>query len=837
MSSKIRTSLLSLAVIAVLLFSAIGPTIVYADDGAPPDTSTADTTGGSDLSECSSDEDAEDSGDSECSSNEDAEDSGGNEGGSDGEATDTGEGESSDADPAAELPDTSDSESAPDGAATDATGGSDSAAGADAPQPAEDAAPVVEEAAPPADPNLLAELPDNTSVTVLNADGQSEPLATQDAANAIASTTDPIWCPLGQPPIPDQNGCTPPFTSFADLLNHLSGNAGFQGAGTIFVEQGVYGGGESSIDFNTYNLSNISSSDLIVQGGWNPGTNTVDPASTSNFTGVEFIIGSSTNPWGGSLTINNLVLNDPNQTGLTLYAQNDINISNVTVENSTTGGGAHLNANGNVSINNSKFLRNNTAGATINAGGDVAIANSEFSNPFNQRRQIKGLDITSTRTVSLFQVLVVGNRRVGADITAGGRVSIAGSDDTHRSVFSETNGLNSGVFYGYGLRVVTPDAIDLSFVTANNNFLWGADLDAGGDVNISDSFFNANSTSSPTFIDDTGLLVTSKGAVTLNRVEASGNRLIGAVIDAVGPVNIDSSIFSDNLGVITTGTGTTYHGLGLGVVSSSGISLSGVIASGNGLTGASLDTSSSLTGGGITITNSIFSNNTTGSATALLGNGLLVVGAGNVVLFEVTMDGNQVNGGTIQTVANTTLDSVTATNNGTDGVQVEAICTHLNSGTYSGNGQYGLNLTTSALDLAVMPTFGGNTGGDIFPANPVTCAPALLSPTPGTNPGSVVTSLGSSVSTNTSNLQQAVSFIPNTGNGASGTSLLGLSLNSIFTGITRDVTADAMVTSIFVGNYIYVYTIYNADTDPSLDNLQIIFLTPAPRTQVAKVGS
>jgi hypothetical protein len=262
----------------------------------------------------------------------------------------------------------------------------------------------------------------------------------------------------------------------------------------------------------------------------------------------------------------------------------------------------------------------------------------------------------------------------------------------------------------------------------------------------------------------------------------------------------------------------------------SSIFLNGVTASGNGLTGASLD------GGGITITNSIFSNNTTGSSTDLLGNGLLVAGAGNVVLFNVAMDGNQLNGGTIQTVANTTLDSVTATNNGTDGVQVEAICTHLNSGTYSGNGQYGLNLTTSALDLAVMPTFGGNTGGDIFPANPVTCAPALLSPTPGTNPGSVVTSLGSSVSTNTSNLQQAVSFIPNTGNGASGTSLLGLSLNGLF-GITREATADAMVTSIFAGQYIYVYTIYNADTDPSLDNLQIIFLTPAPRTQVAKVGS
>jgi hypothetical protein len=539
-------------------------------------------------------------------------------------------------------------------------------------------------------------------------------------------------------------------------------------------------------------------------------------------------------------------LNDPNQTGLTLFAQNDINISNVTVENSTNGAGADLDANGNVSINNSKFLRNNTSGAIINAHGttpdtgNVAIANSEFSNPFNQRRQIKGLVITSTRTVSLFQVLVVGNRRVGADITAGGRVSIGGADDTHRSVFSETNGLNSGVFYGYGLRVVTPDAIDLSFVTANNNFLWGADLDAGGDVNISDSIFNANSTSSPTFIDDTGLLVTSNGAVTLNRVDASGNRLIGAVIDAVGLVNIDNSTFSDNLGVITTGTGTTYHGLGLGVVSSSGISLSGVIASGNGLTGTSLDTSASLTGGGITITNSEFSNNTTGSSTALLGNGLLAAGTGNVVLFNVTMDGNQVNGATIQTAANTILDSVTATNNGADGVQVTTSCAQLMGGIYSGNGQYGLNLTSSALNVITPPTFANNGAGNIFPATPPTCSLALINPNPGTvstDPVSSVvnaSSLASSANTNASNLAQAVSYIPNTGNGVNGTSLIGASLNSMFTGITREMTSNSAVTSIFVGQYIYVYTIYTDDS--SIDNLQIIILSPALPTGVAMVG-
>jgi hypothetical protein len=96
-------------------------------------------------------------------------------------------------------------------------------------------------------------------------------------------------------------------------LTELAGNAAYQGAGTIYVEQGAYAGGESSIDFNSYNLSNIQNFDLTVTGGWNTTTNTVDPASSSTFN-VPIIIGSSTNPWGGSLTINNIqILNQRKQ--------------------------------------------------------------------------------------------------------------------------------------------------------------------------------------------------------------------------------------------------------------------------------------------------------------------------------------------------------------------------------------------------------------------------------------------------------------------------------------------------------------------------------------------
>jgi hypothetical protein len=255
------------------------------------------------------------------------------------------------------------------------------------------------------------------------------------------------------------------------------------------------------------------------------------------------------------------------------------------------------------------------------------------------------------------------------------------------------------------------------------------------------------------------------------------------------------------------------------------------MASGNSLFGAYLESSA----GEVIVNNSEFSNNGTTSTPAPYGSGLEVVSAGNASIANTILDNNQTYGASIQAGQHAFLDLLTATNNGTDGVQVTVSCTHLNGGTYSGNGQYGLNLTTSALDLAVMPAFANNVAGDIFPATPPTCPPAViitppLLPSTSGNPVGTNSQQGSSSNSTASN--QVVSY---TGQGVSGTSLIGLSLNGMF-GITREPITGGVVTSIFVGNYVYVYTIYDVDVEPSLDNLQIIALPPARPTKVAMVG-
>lgn len=697
MFEKARAFLLSLTIIAVLVFSAVGTTVVYADGGTPPDAPVTE--------EPASDEPTGDKPATVTVDTVQAE----------GEATPV---------PTVEL------EPRVEGGATPVPTEEVAPPKEEAPQaPAEETsskpetAPEAPASGNPADKPILNSVPENTTVAVVNAAGELQPLATQAAADAI-STSDPIWCPGAQAPTPGLNGCTQSFNSFTALLTFLAGNASFTGPGTIYVEQGNYQGGESTIDFNNFNLSNISNADLTITGGWDISTGTT--TSTSTFNNVSLVIGNTANPWGGTLTINNITITNPTGTGITANAQTNINISNVTVTNSTNGAGAELTAGANVNINNSKFERNKTAGAIIRAVGNVALANTSFSNPANARRQIIGVDVIADGSVSLLNVLANENREAGAHIVANGPVSIA------NSVFSGTKAISGSNFLGYGLTVESQSVINLDHVTANDNFLWGAMLTAVGDVSIANSIFNANTTESPGFIDDTGLLVNSGGSVSILNSHADDNRLIGAVIEAVGDVSITGSTFSSNNGITLDSAGTpTFHGYGLQVVTDGSIFLEGVTASGNTLFGAHLDA-----GQNVVVRTSDFSNQTSGDATALTGRGLEVIAGGTVRMQNVTLNNNQTFGAEIQAGGNVFLDTVTASGNGTTGVEVQTSCrtVFLIGGTYQNNGQYGLSVLSSILTQVVAPVFANNTAGNIF-QDPGTCVfPPTTPPAPPVTP-------------------------------------------------------------------------------------------------------
>jgi hypothetical protein len=525
-------------------------------------------------------------------------------------------------------------------------------------------------------------------------------------------------------------------------------------------------------------LSNINQSDLTITGGWDPSGNTIDSANPSTFSGYSILIGSSGNPWGGSLTISNIVVTNSPTTGIELYATEDVN------------------------MRDSKFDQNRRTGAIIRAGQNVNILDSSFSNAETPRSQRVGLDIVSGDSTSLFGVIANGNRFTGANINAGGDVIIGSSDFSHTK-HAELNGVSfydtrllvnaSGVVYsGYGLLVITPSTISLDNVTANDNFLWGASLDAGGDIAISNSVFNSNTTSVPSFIDDTGLIITGDANVALDNVTASENRLYGALIDAAGTVTIDNSNFNNNRGVTTTDGVTTLYGHGIRVTSLADIFIDHTNASNNMLFGGQLSA-----GGLVAISDSNFSDTSTDPGQSAMGQGLDIISSGNTSLARVVLNNNQTNGAHIQAGGHIFLDTVTATNNGTDGVAVQNTCTQLFQGEYSGNGQYGLNLGNSALDLASPATMFNNGAGNIFPANPPTCSAAVLG-TPGVVNGGTTT--------NTDSGYRFVGYFNATTTGPD-ISTENMSLNTFLANNTLGaLDFDPSTDGLFTGRYVYVHS-------------------------------
>lgn len=508
---------------------------------------------------------------------------------------------------------------------------------------------TTEQAQPEAAPApLLEQLPDNTTVTVVDETGEAQPLASTSSAEAVV-LSDPIWCPATQTtPTPGANGCTISYGSFTDLLAAIAADpANYQVDGTIYVEQGVYLGGEESIDFNdtTFNATNLQQHNLTITGGWDTTTNTVTGTSEFN---VPIILGSSSNPWAGSLTLNNLIINGVNQTGLTLYSDKNVTVSNVEVTDSLNG--AEISAGGNVTVEKSKFHNNKNQGANI-TGGSVNVSESDFSN--NGSGDIadptgSGLGIKSSGAVTLADVAANNNQLSGATIEAGGAVNIT------RGFFNGNAGVihtYNWTYKGYGLQVVTTGDISLVDVNANNNYLFGASL-TGANVTVGkdtlpNSTFNNNGPANG--VVGEGLTVKASSAVTLNNIEANGNQNFGANVNAGSSVVIRQSFFNGNQGLYVF-NGSTYYGTGLTVVTPADIGLIDVTANDNNLLGAHLE------GSDVIVNTGSFSNNGSDTGMNLIGKGLEIIGTndvnfgkGDISLNNVTAYNNKEFGANIQT--------------------------------------------------------------------------------------------------------------------------------------------------------------------------------------------
>src|SRR5215216_3153666 len=110
--------------------------------------------------------------------------------------------------------------------------------------PAPMATVVEQDLAPTEEPTLLEtlqEIPNETSIVVLDENAQALPLATQETAEAVANG-DPLWCPDGVTPIANTGGCTASYLTMNALLtNSATYINGVNVNGTIWITSGIIG--------------------------------------------------------------------------------------------------------------------------------------------------------------------------------------------------------------------------------------------------------------------------------------------------------------------------------------------------------------------------------------------------------------------------------------------------------------------------------------------------------------------------------------------------------------------------------------------------------------------
>ncbi|MCZ2127642.1 MAG: right-handed parallel beta-helix repeat-containing protein [Anaerolineales bacterium] len=375
-----------------------------------------------------------------------------------------------------------------------------------APAPTENTA----DQTPDAETPLLASLPEDTNLVVLDEDGEALSLASQQAADAIA-VNDPIWCPAGSSPIAGSGGCTASYVNLASLINDIVSNNISQPAqaGTIWITSGADTSPTGTITLNGSSLSTWADYALTIQGGWD-GSAAGTIVGQTNFQNK---IGLAIVDWNANITINNLTLRDTINTddSLNVGTSGNITLNSVTVRNNDSANGASLEAGGNINVNDSTFNNNSGGlGAELTAIGDITVANSQFTNNDN-----------------------------GALLISGGDISI--SDSTFRS--------NAEV----GLTAFSLDgSIDILNATVNNNGETGAVLAVlnNGDISITDSSFSNNATLSTATPLAGGLtaLIMGAGSIDLSGVNVIGNQQgDGAVLGASnGDIVVSDSRFNGN---------------------------------------------------------------------------------------------------------------------------------------------------------------------------------------------------------------------------------------------------------------------------------------------------
>ncbi len=382
-------------------------------------------------------------------------------------------------------------------------------------------------------PEVLEQLPEGTELVAINEAGDVEPLATENAAEIIASG-DPMWCPDGV--TPGGIGCTGSFTDFATLIAALALDASsatplYSGNGVVWVEDTYNGNDNAQIVFDGATLTNLNNNDLTIQGGWSGGNNTT--VTGTSLADVSMVIVN----WTGNIFINDfdIAAGDNAGFGLSVTNTGKVTLDNVSVNDTPSntygfGDGAVVDSSGNVDISNSEFDNNSGNGLTVASGGTVGLDTVSASD-----NTLTGASLDSCQYGSVTPGLCAGN----------GVVTITSAT----SNLFNNNGFNGLVIdAGGGIAI---DNVQANANALNGTVLTSADDDGTGNVAVDQSEFNSNS-------NGTGLDILADGNIDLTNVDTFANNT-GAILDTtygLGAINVSNSNFG-----VDGATGNDWTGL------------------------------------------------------------------------------------------------------------------------------------------------------------------------------------------------------------------------------------------------------------------------------------
>ena len=303
-----------------------------------------------------------------------------------------------------------------------------------------EATPVPEEATATPIAEILTQVPESTEIVVLNEEGDSIPLVSQETAE-IMEVVDPMWCPEGV--LPGGPGCTKNFTSIASLINNMESSPG------IFAQNGVVyftsnpGSGKFHLDPTTLTggaFETLNNFNLTLQGGWNGDTVAPSFSGQTDFGTQTIMIGTAVNPWVGNITLNDITLNNATQTSITVYTDSgDITLNNVDVNNQRGGDNTAIlsSSSGDITVTDGTFDGNGTNSSGFSATtatGEITISDSSFTENRVGTGTRDGATLNAT-TVTLTNVTATNNDGDGITINNASVVTL-------NNVVATNNGTN-----------------------------------------------------------------------------------------------------------------------------------------------------------------------------------------------------------------------------------------------------------------------------------------------------------------------------------------------------------------------------------------------------------